>query len=223
MVAQWLPEMKDALYAGHSGNDGSAMAWANALRVAMADLHGYQGHGSWATPHGALITWAIMMQGGVQINKQGERFHDETQGYSEAAVQVLAQPGGVAWSIFDEPLLAIAKTFPDFCQAQAAGAVKHCPDVAEFAQLIGCGIIVLTLTLNQPVASSGRVLSAPYYAIKVTGALFHTQGGIDINERRQALTLQGLPLPNLLAAGGRIAAQTIAVHTITAVKISEND
>ena len=63
------------------------------LGARLADLGGYQGHGSWAVPQGALITWALMMEGGVQVNAEGRRFHDETGGYSEAAVQVLAQPG----------------------------------------------------------------------------------------------------------------------------------
>ena len=54
----------------------------------------------------------------------GQRFHDETQGYSEAAVQVLNQPEGFAWNVFDNHLLRFAQDFPDFVAAQAAGAVK---------------------------------------------------------------------------------------------------
>jgi fumarate reductase flavoprotein subunit len=60
-----------------------------------------------------------MMEGAIQINALGERFHDETQGYSEAAVQVLAQPHGLAWNIFDDTLLKFAQDFPDFSQAQS--------------------------------------------------------------------------------------------------------
>ena len=96
LVQQHLPSLRDAYFAGHTGNDGSAMLWAQALGLATADLAGCQGHGSWAVPQGVLISWALMTQGAVQINRQGQRFHDETGGYSEAAVQVLAQPGGVA-------------------------------------------------------------------------------------------------------------------------------
>jgi len=118
LVKQLLPEMATALYAGHAGNDGSAIQWARQLGVRTADLGGYQGHGSWAIPQGALITWALMTEGGVQVNAQGRRFHDETQGYSESAVQVLAQPDGVAWDVFDTPLLELAQTFPDFCDAE---------------------------------------------------------------------------------------------------------
>ena len=47
-----------------------------------------------------------------------------------------------------------------------------------------------------------RPLQAPFYAVKVTGALFHTQGGLDIDAQCRVLDAQGQPLPNLLAAGG---------------------
>ena len=92
MVREWLPEMRDAVFAGHAGNDGSAITWGRALGARLADMAACQGHGSWALPQGALITWALMTEGGVQVNAQGRRFHDETLGYSEASVQVLAQP-----------------------------------------------------------------------------------------------------------------------------------
>jgi fumarate reductase flavoprotein subunit len=43
---------------------------------------------------------------------------------------------------------------------------------------------------------------APYCAIQVTGALFHTQGGLAVDVRCRALRDDGTPHPNLLAAGG---------------------
>jgi fumarate reductase flavoprotein subunit len=90
------------------------------------------------TPQGALMSWAVMMEGGVQLNSEGRRFHDETQGYSEAAVHVLAQPGGIAWNVFDTPLLALARGFPDFCDAEAAGALRTLRLGAALADCIGC-------------------------------------------------------------------------------------
>ena len=210
LVRQLLPEMADALYAGHVGNDGSAILWGRQLGARLADLGAYQGHGSWAMPQGALISWALMMEGGVQINARGERFHDETQGYSEAAVQVLAQPGGIAWNVFDDALLRMAQDFPDFVQAQAAGAVQHAADVPALAALIGCDAQTLNTTLDavqpgvdpQTGRTFARRLQAPFHAVRVTGALFHTQGGLDIDERTRVLCEDGTPLPNLLAAGG---------------------
>lgn len=189
MVAELLPEMHKAVFGGHAGNDGSAIAWARQLGLPLADLGGYQGHGSWAVPQGALITWALMVEGGVQVNALGRRFHDETQGYSEAAVQVLAQPGGTAWNVVDTRLLALARGFPDFVAAEAHGAVQHAADADALAALIGCDAAVLRQTL------AGTRLQAPYAAIRVTGALFHTQGGIDVDAHCRARA-------NLFAAGG---------------------
>lgn len=211
MVKQHLPAMKDAQYAGHVGNDGSAVAWGLQLGAALADMGAYQGHGSWATPQGSLISWALMMEGGVQINALGQRFHDETQGYSEAAVQVLNQPEGVAWNVFDNQLLRFAQDFPDFVAAQAAGAVKSAADVASLAAIVGCPVETLANTLSAVNPNNAkdawgrtfkRALEAPFHAIKVTGALFHTQGGLNINGQCQVLKPHGEPLPNLYAAGG---------------------
>jgi len=218
MVRELLPEMREALFAGHTGNDGSAIAWGRSLGARLANLGGYQGHGSWAIPQGALITWAVMMEGGVQLNARGERFHDETEGYSEAAVHVLAQPGGMAWDVFDGPILELARGFPDFCAAEAAGALKTCADVEALATLIGCDAAKIvadsdpsTLGNGQndsnfgvkpPLMGRNRPLMPPFYAIKVTGALFHTQGGLDIDKLCRVLRADGTPFPNLLAAGG---------------------
>ena len=199
MVQALLPEMRDAPFAGHNGNDGSAISWGRALGARLADLGAYQGHGSWAVPSGILISWAVMVQGGIQINTLGERFHDETQGYSEAAVQVLAQPGGVAWNVFDGPILELARSFPDFGQAEAAGAVKTCADTQALAALIGADAAKVAAAIAQ---SGTRLLQAPFYAVKVTGALFHTQGGLDIDAACRVLRNDGLPFANLLAAGG---------------------
>ena len=161
-------------------------------------------------PQGVLISWALMTEGGIQVNRDGRRFHDESQGYSEAAVQVLAQPGGVAWDVFDDALLAFAQQFPDFREAQAVGAVRSAKDTAELASLIGCDAGVLRATLEKvregAVAPDGRrfkrALAAPYHAVKVTGALFHTQGGLAIDAQCRVLRRDGTPWPNLLAAGG---------------------
>jgi fumarate reductase flavoprotein subunit len=210
LVREWLPEMRDAVFAGHAGNDGSAVRWAQALGAKLADMAACQSHGSWAVPHGVLISWALMMQGGVQINARGERFHDETQGYSEAAVAVLAQPGGTAWCVFDAPIADLARGFPDFRQAEAAGALRLARDAAVLAALIGCPLPPLQATLDA-LAGGGpdrfgrrfaRALVPPYFAVKVTGALFHTQGGLDVDAQMRARRSDGSALPNLLAASG---------------------
>jgi fumarate reductase flavoprotein subunit len=194
LVRDWLPAMRDAIFAGHAGNDGSAILWGQALGAALADLGGYQGHGSWVVPQGALMTWAVMMEGGVQLNARGERFHDERQGYSEAAVDVLAQPGGIAWNVFGERQLALARKFPDFREAEAAGAVRTAKDRDALAAIAGCAPSALAPEISR--------FGPPFHAVRVTGALFHTQGGLDIDAHCRVRRSDGTLFPNLLAAGG---------------------
>ncbi len=107
LVRRFIPEMAGALYFGHPGNRGDAVIWGDALGAQLAHLGAYQGHGSVATPHNILITWAVIMQGGIQINRDGRRFCDESQGYSEQAAEVLRQPGGSVWSVFDARIASI--------------------------------------------------------------------------------------------------------------------
>jgi fumarate reductase flavoprotein subunit len=210
LVQRFIPEMAGAVFAGHVGNDGSAVTWGEALHAGLADMGAYQGHGSWAMPHGSLVTWALMVQGGVQVNMQGQRFHNESLGYSEAAVHVVAQPEQTAWCVFDAPIHSLGLSFPDYLQAFDAGAVKVCASALELASLIGCDAQTLAHTLQavQPGAADAfgrqfaRSLQAPFYAVRVTGALFHTQGGLQVDANCRVLRAAGQTFANLWAGGG---------------------
>jgi fumarate reductase flavoprotein subunit len=209
-VQRHLPEMSQATYAGHVGNDGTALDWGDLIGAGQADLGAYQGHGSWATPQGGLVTWALMMEGGIQVNAKGQRFHNETQGYSEAAVAVLTQPDGLAWCVLDDPIMRLAQGFPDFVELMKVGAVRSFEQPHQLAQWIGCDAATLKQTLQsvQPGtdAATGRTfqrpLQTPLHALRVTGALFHTQGGLRIDGSARVLRQDGTPFPNLYAAGG---------------------
>ena len=147
MVRRHIPEMADALYFGHAGNQGDAVSWGEALGGEAVHMGAYQGHGSVAHPHGVLITWALMMEGAIQVNAEGRRFSNEHGGYSEQAVAVLAQPGGVAWNVYDERLHAFAMDFADYREAEAAGAIRRFADVSTMAAGLGLPEAALAQTL----------------------------------------------------------------------------
>ena len=50
--------------------------------------------------------------------------------------------------------------------------------------------------------SAEQKLVPPFFAVKVTGALFHTQGGLVIDTTGRVKRKDGSLLPNLFAAGG---------------------
>ena len=219
LVAKYIPEMRNAHYFGHPGNRGDAVLWGQALGAKLLNMSGYQGHGSVAHPHAILITWAVIMEGGFQINALGRRFSNESLGYSEQAALVLTQPERIAFDIFDERIAAIARQFEDFRQAEAAGAVIAGASVEELAMRLKLPLEAFTETFQEVENAKkggaadrfGRSftgvahLSPPYKAVRVTGALFHTQGGLAVGVTARVLNEQGTPLPNLFAAGGAAA------------------
>lgn len=216
LVARHVPELAGALYFGHPGNRGDALRWGEALGAAARDLSGHQGHGSVAHPHGILITWATITEGGVQVNLRGHRFSDESRGYSEQAAEVLRQPDGAVWTVFDARIAAVARQFEDFRQAEAAGAVLTAGDWAELARRarVPQDALAATMAEVEALCSDGRRdgfgrrfapaqrLRPPLHAVRVTGALFHTQGGLAVDGAARVLRPDGAALPNLFAAGG---------------------
>ncbi|MEM6940923.1 MAG: FAD-dependent oxidoreductase [Pseudomonadota bacterium] len=211
MVAAHMPQIQEALWFGHDGNTGDAVTWGDALGAETLHLSAYQGHGNVAHPHGILITWAVITEGGVQVNLAGERFWDESQGYSEAARAVLGQPGGMAWTIFDSRVAGIARQFQDFRDAEAQGAVKTAHDLSDLARVTGLPVDRLADVLRAIPATGadgfgrtfkGPALTPPFAAVKVTGALFHTQGGLNVDHEARVKRRGGGVLPNLFAAGG---------------------
>jgi len=210
LVAEHIPQMAGALYFGHTGNRGDALRFGEALAADIRDLSAYQGHGSVAHPHGVLITWALMMEGGIQVNTLGRRFWNETEGYSEAATAVLAQPDGIAWNIYDARLHELGLQFEDYRTAVAAGAIRSADHAAGLAEITGLAESALAGSIAQTWQKApdqfGRSfttpLAAPYYAVRVTGTLFHTQGGLRVDAHARVLRRDGSVLPNLYAGGG---------------------
>jgi fumarate reductase flavoprotein subunit len=220
-VRRHIPEISEGQYHGGDGSLGDALDVGAALGADVGYLDSYQGHGSLATPHNILVTWAVVMHGGFLVNTRGERFGDETVGYSEYAVPVLEQPDGVAWVVFDERIDDLCRPFKDYQDLLEAKAVRRAADAGELAARIGCDHERLEVTLGETREAFqggpdrfGRTdweatLEPPYAAVKVTGALFHTQGGLKVDGQARVLR-NGVPMPGLFAAGG--AAVGISGH-----------
>lgn len=216
LIERFIPEMTLAHYYGHAGNTGDAVQWAQQLGLPLRHMSAYQGHGSVAVGHNILITWALIMEGGIQVNTLGERFSNEHQGYSEQAINVLAQPAAQVWNIYDQRLHTLGMGFPDYAQAFAAGAVLCADDASALAAQTGLPGKTLSATIEQVqnlslqnrsdeygrVFKADTVLEPPFYAVKVGAAVFHTQGGLTIDNRARVLNAQHKVVPNLFATGG---------------------
>jgi fumarate reductase flavoprotein subunit len=209
-------EIAEALYYGSPGNTGDGIRLGTAMDADTACMDAYQGHATVAAETELLSTYAIIMNGGIMVNERGERFGDESAGYSEFAVEVVRQPGNVAYELFDERIMeALVGEFEDFDKARDAGSYERAPDVATLAERLGCDPEATRRAVdayNEAVEAGapdevGRVerrnrLEPPFYGAVVTGSLFHTQGGLVIDDNGRVLRGDGTPVPNLYAGGG---------------------
>jgi fumarate reductase flavoprotein subunit len=223
LVASHIPSMAGATYHGSAESRGDALRIGRRLGADTAFLDAYQGHGALSTPHATLTGWATIMHGGVLVNAAGERFGDETTGYSEFGHQVVAQPGGTAVIVLDRRIHDACLLFDDFRATVEAGALQWADDTAGLAARFGLDPSGLDRTLTEVRAFAagprtdhfGRTdweapLGQPLGGVRVTGALFHTQGGLRVDGRARVLRPDGTPIPGLYASGG--AAMSISGH-----------
>lgn len=216
LIARHIPEAAGAVVHSHPGVVGDALRWGEALGAELADLSAWQGHAGLAAGHGVPILWATMVEGGFQVNRDGQRFADESRGYSEQAADVLAQPGGIAFSIWDARIEAVVAQFEDHRDAHRAGAIVRAASIGELADACRLPAAALAATLAEVAAATasgapdrfGRrfaprpALAAPFLAARVCGALFHTQGGLAVTPHGQVRRAGGGLFANLFAAGG---------------------
>ncbi len=223
MIAQHIPAMREARYFGWEGNRGDGIAWGEALGGALADMDAYQGLGLLAEPQGLDVNPKFLIQGGIQINALGERFSDELDDVSGQGARVIAQPGGISWVVYDQRIHEACADLHQYRALLELNARRSGDSAQALAAAIGVPAQALARTLRaveeaaeggEPDAFGRRFdtppLSAPFHALRVGGALFHTQGGLVIDDEARVVRTDGSPLPNLFAGGG--AAVGISGH-----------
>lgn len=216
MLKTYCPEIADALYFNHPCNTGEGIRWGMELGAAVEYMDAYQAHATVCSSQGMLVTWVVIIDGGILVNQEGKRFGNETRkSYSEYARHVLEQPEGIAYVIFGEHTYhTILENFEEFRQLVDAGGVRKADNVQELARRLTLDVSNLSRTIdayNHARLSGvdgfgrrtfGEELRGPLYGVPVTAALFHTQGGLKINTQAQVLHADGSVIPGLYAGGG---------------------
>ena len=218
LVQRYLPEIASAVYHGSETSRGDALRIGAALGAQTAYLDAYQGHAALAKRGATLAGWATIMHGGIMVNLAGERFGNESTGYSEYAAQLASQPHAEGWLVLDKRVHDLCLPFTDFRQTVEGGAVMWADTIEDLAALID----VPDMTLRAEIESVGAVadgrgtdrfgrtsveaaLAAPFAAVRVVPALFHTQGGLVVDDRARVTQADGSPIAGLYASGGAAA------------------
>lgn len=216
MTDRYMPETATLRYNGHEGSHGEAIMLAERLGAALGDMGSYQGYAMLTDPQGISVPPPVLIDGGVIVNTAGDRFTDESADIAGMVHPLANQPGGGGWVIYDARIEARNAAIPELAELMKLNAPKAADSLEQLAELTRTDPARLVRALDdvQQVAQAGgidafgrswadeRPPEGSYRALKVTGALYHTQGGLQIDADARVLRNDGSCFANLFAGGG---------------------
>jgi fumarate reductase flavoprotein subunit len=216
LLSQYIPKAVDIPFPGHHGSTGDGIKMGLAAGAATENMAAFQPYPAYIGPAKRAVSPEIALSGGIMVNGAGKRFVDETKYPGGLGTKMLDLPGKQAYEIFDQRIYQLHSNMPGLRNLQGlfdAGLVKNAQTPEELAGKLGIDGDGLKQTINEynkaangGQDSFGRALpqpfNAPFYGIKVTVALYHTQGGLKVNPNGQVLRSDGSVIPNLYAGGG---------------------
>ncbi len=216
LVKLHIPEMADAHYHGSAESRGDALTIGSRLGADSGFLNAYQGHAALSYPQATLVGWATVLHGGILVNLDGERFGDETTGYSEFGHMELLQPEHAGVLVFDRQIHDACLLFDDFRQTVDAGALRWATSPSALAEQFGLPKQTFINTLDQVHMYATANSACPFgrtswphdldrsdlVGVRVTAAIFHTQGGLRVDQHARVQRPDGVVIDGVYASGG---------------------
>lgn len=169
---------------------------------------------------------AMYHVGAVLVNIEGNRFVNEAQGYIDVWSELNQEPERTCFQVWDQTIAddysENDSSYYSFSKVQETGLLLQADTYDELALLMGVPVETFVATMdkyNSDVSTLQRdtvfdrehlvstvdvpaVLNhPPYYAFKTVNVLCDTKGGIQMDEKAQAVDLDGNGIPSLFLAG----------------------
>jgi fumarate reductase flavoprotein subunit len=217
LLAKYIPKAVGIPFPGHHGSTGDGIKMGVEVGAATENMGSFQPYPAYVGPGKRAVPPEVALSGGILVDTGGKRFVDETRYPGGIGVKMLDLPGKYAYEIFDERIYTLYRNAPglrNLSRLLDAGLLLEADTPSELAHRLGIDADGLSQTIRDYNGSArsgdkdafGRVLpqpfEGPYYGIKVTVALYHTQGGLKVNPDGQVLRADGTIIPNLYAGGG---------------------
>lgn len=211
MLERYCPEATVAVKVVAPGATGEGILWGEELGASLQNMGAYQGHAFHGVDNDKTLEQGVANNGGIIVNRDGNRFMNEYGGYSEMSPHVLAQPDGIGYLVFTDVQRELSRKYPEW---EEAGIVAVAPSAGELADLIGISRDKFERTVAdyQKALEVGMdkfnrahlpaTFEGPYYAVKLTGEIRHTQGGVATDVAGHVLREDGTLIDGLYAAGG---------------------
>jgi fumarate reductase flavoprotein subunit len=202
------------------GADLVDMAWINGTFGMSINRYPERDPG----PADQPVLRLAMYRGAIAVNRDGERFVDESLSYKVIGERCLEQPQGIAFQVFDDKIMSQSVPAPnsnDYRGALELGLIRQADSIAGLAECIGLDGTALERTVrryNEDAASGldgvfGRrslgngwgtltaIDTPPYYVYPCTTAVLGTYCGLRVDRDMRVLDVYGEPIDGLYAAG----------------------
>jgi len=217
LLSRYIPKAVDIPFPGHHGSTGDGIKMGVAVGAAVENMAAFQPYPAYIGPGKRAVAPEVALSGGIMVDAGGKRFVDETQYPGGLGIKMLELPGKQAYEIFDERIYQLHRNAPGLRSLSGyfnEGLLLKADTPEKLAGRLAIDAGGLKQTIqdyNDSAASGskdafGRALPqpfhGPFYGIRVTVALYHTQGGLKVNSNGQVLRADGSIIPNLYAGGG---------------------
>jgi fumarate reductase flavoprotein subunit len=196
---------------------GAGLALARAVGARAERLEAVAVTPLLATPANLTVDTLLISLGGVLVNQAGRRFVAETADAVTVANAVRAQPGKLAYLLFDERTAHAAGTRnPFLAHVILSKTARRAASLADLARQLTLDLDGLTRTIDTLNANvelggdpfgrdlEGHRLEPPFYAVRVTGSRRRSLGGVAVDAGARVLREDGTPIEGLFAIGGVI-------------------
>lgn len=208
LIEKYIPKASGIPFPGHHGSTGDGLKIATDLGADTAHMDAFQPYPAYLGPGKRSVSPEVILSGGIMVGPDGKRFVDETRYPGGLSEGILALPNRQGYEIFDQRVLDLQHDRVKDLE----GLVVKADTAGAVAEKLGISSAGLEETVHTYNASAGKKdsfgrnvtsqLTSPFYGIKVTVALYHTQGGVRVNPNAQVLRKDGSVIPNLYAGGG---------------------
>jgi fumarate reductase flavoprotein subunit len=215
LLSQYIPKAVDIPFPGHYGSTGDGIKMGLAAGAAAENMAAFQPYPAYIGPGKRAVSPEVALSGGIMVDAGGKRFVDETKYPGGLGTKMLDLPGKQAYEIFDERIYQLHSTIPgqrSLAGLFESGLLRKAQTVEDLAAALAIDAGGLQQTVQDYNSAAGgkddfgrtlpQPLKAPFYGIKVTVALYHTQGGLKVSPDGQVLRADGSVIPNLYAGGG---------------------
>lgn len=222
MVAEYAPEKKDAKITTNVPNiKGDGINMAKDIGANLIQMNYIQTNPAGNPKTGELMVFSGygLLDGGMVVNKSGERFISETERRDVHSKGFLEQEGGIVYVVWGSEVDQRRDNFKQnreiYEHEVSTGSLIKADTLKECADFFGINYENLEKSLaryNEMAEKSvdedfGRMSNlvatkeGPFYVASITPSVHHTMGGVEINENTQVIDTQGNPIKGLYAAG----------------------